>query len=116
MAEYTPGTLQRRSKEALGPEQLLGKSLPTSIDAEKAVLSAILLDDQNLTLVSDILRSTDFYARPHQLIYQAVLDIAQANKKCDLLVLQDHLGTRKLLSEEGGIEYLMELKENITSM
>ena len=116
MAEYTPSTLQRRSKEAPGPEQLLGKSLPTSIDAEKAVLSAILLDDQNLTLVTDILRAADFYARPHQIIFQALIDLAQAGKKCDLLVLQDLLGTGKLLTEAGGIEYLMELQEDIPSM
>jgi replicative DNA helicase len=116
MADYTPGTYLRRKESSNGTEQLLGKSLPTNIDAEKAVLSAILLDDQNLTLVTDILRASDFYARQHQGIFQAIIDIVQAGKKCDLLVLQDQLDKQKMLAEIGGIEYLMELQEDIPSM
>lgn len=116
MAEYTPGNYLRRKESSGGTEQLLGKSLPTNIDAEKAVLSAILLDDENLTLISDILRPSDFYARQHQGIFQAIIDIAQAGKKCDLLVLQDQLEKQKMLAEVGGIDYLLELQEDIPSM
>lgn len=115
MANYLPVTGQRR-KEASSSEGILGKSLPTNIQAEKAVLSAILLDDQNLTLISDILKPSDFYTKAHNVIYQAVLDLAQENKKIDLLVLQDHLQSKKLLDEAGGIEYIMELQEDIPSM
>ncbi len=115
MAEYTPGIYQRR-KEAPSTEHILGKSLPTSIEAEKAVLSAILLDDQNVTLVTDILRASDFYVKQHQYIFQAIIDVVSSGMKCDLLVLQDHLTNKKLLEEAGGIEYLMELQEDIPSM
>ncbi len=115
MAEYTPGIYQRR-KEAPNTEHILGKSLPTSIEAEKAVLSAILLDDQNVTLVTDILRASDFYVKQHQHIFQAIVDVVSHGLKCDLLVLQDHLANKKLLDEVGGIEYLMELQEDIPSM
>jgi replicative DNA helicase len=115
MAEFTPGIYQRR-KETPSAEHILGKSLPTSIEAEKAVLSAILLDDENLTLVTDILRATDFYVKQHQHIFQAIVDIASSGLKCDLLVLQDQLINKKLLDEVGGIEYLMELQEDIPSM
>ena len=117
MVEPTAGTLQRRSRESTtSPEQLLGKSLPTSIEAEKAVLSAILLDDQNVTLVTDILRPSDFYVKAHQILFQAIVDLAQAGKKCDLLVLQDFLDIKKVLGDVGGIEYLMELQADIPSM
>jgi replicative DNA helicase len=116
MADYPSGTGQRRKDPTQSPESLLGKSLPTSIEAEKAVLSAILLDDQNLTLVTDVIKPSDFYNKRHQLIFQAVLDLAQANKKIDLLVLQDHLQSSKHLDEVGGIEYLMELQADIPSL
>ena len=63
---------------------LLGRSLPASIDAEKSVLASILLNSQNLTLVSDTLRPADFYNKQNSLIYKSILDLAQENKKIDL--------------------------------
>jgi replicative DNA helicase len=98
------------------PEAILGKKLPSSYDAEKSVLAAILLNDENLTLVSDILKASDFSNKQHSTIYQAVIDIAQANKKIDLLVLQDYLNSKKLLDEAGGLPYLIELQEDIPSI
>lgn len=103
-------------KDHQSAENLLGKSLPTNIEAERAVLSAILLDDQNLTLVTDILKPTDFYHKSHQHVFQAVVELAQANKKIDILVLQDYLQTKKLLHDAGGVEYLLELQADIPSI
>jgi replicative DNA helicase len=115
MSEYPSRTGQWR-KESASPEGLLGKSLPSSIEAEKSVLSALLLDDQHVTLVSDILKPPDFYSKQHEIIYQAVLELAQANKKIDLLVLQDHLQTNNQLENAGGLEYLMALQEDIPAL
>jgi len=105
-----------KRRDRSSAESVLGKSLPTSIEAEKAVLAAILLNDENLTLVSDILKPSDFHNKAHQYIYHAVLDLAQSGKKIDLVVLQDALESKQLLTEVGGIGYLMELQEDIPSM
>ena len=98
------------------PEAILGKKLPSSYEAEKSVLAAILLNDENLTLVSDILKSSDFSNKQNSIIYQTIIDIAQSNKKIDLLVLQDYLNSKKLLDEVGGLAYLIELQEDIPSI
>lgn len=95
---------------------ILGKNLPASVDAEKAVLSAILLNEENLAHVSDFLRSNDFYTRNHQIVYQALLDLSQAGKKIDLVVLQDFLESKQELENIGGIMYLMGLQEDIPSI
>lgn len=110
-----PGASFKRQASQQSSE-LLSKSLPTSIEAEKAVLSAIMLDDQNLLSVSDIIRPQDFYLKQHQNIYQSLIDLAQSGKKIDVLVLQDTLDKKKQLEESGGIEYLMELQEDIPSV
>ena len=102
MVDYVKGGAFRR-KEAPPTESILGKSLPTNLEAERAVLSAVLLDDQNLSPVSELLRPADFYNKRHQIIFQAIVNLAQANKKLDLLVLQDALQTSKQLEEVGGI-------------
>jgi len=41
----------------------ISKNLPANTDAERAVLAAILLNDENLTLVSDLLKPSDFFVR-----------------------------------------------------
>lgn len=97
-------------------EGILGKSLPANIDAEKSVLAAILLNDENITLVSDLLRPSDFYQQSHQIIYQALMDLSQQNQKIDLVVLQDYLDKESNLDRCGGLIYLMELQEDIPSI
>jgi replicative DNA helicase len=97
-------------------ESILGKRLPTSIDAEKAVLAAILLNEENLAHVSDFLIPKDFYNRAHQVIYQALVDLSQFGKKIDLVVLQDHLETKKELENIGGLMYLLGLQEDIPAI
>lgn len=105
-----------QENKVIQTESVLGKKLPASVAAEKAVLAAILLNDENLTLVTDILKSSDFSLKQHQIIYQSIIDLAQSNKKLDLLVLQDYLDTKKLLDSVGGITYLIELQEDIPSI
>lgn len=106
----------RPKKREGSTDLIIGKSLPTSTEAERSVLASILLNDENLTLVSDLLKSQDFYFRSHQIIYQAVIDLAQENKKIDLVVLQDHLEKNGQLQDAGGISYLMELQEDIPAI
>ncbi len=97
-------------------ETLLGRMLPASIEAEKSVLAALLLNADNVTLVSDLLKAQDFYTPQHQIIYQGILDLAQSNQKVDLVVLQDHLVKKNELEACGGMMYLMELQEDIPSI
>ncbi|MCF7800049.1 replicative DNA helicase [Candidatus Babeliales bacterium] len=97
-------------------EKLLGKNLPYSKDAEKAVLAAILLNSQNLTLVTDTLKANDFYDNANSVIYQVIFDLAQANQKIDLVVLQDELEKIEKLEEVGGLMYLLELQEDIPAI
>ena len=94
----------------------VSKNLPVNLDAEKSVLASILLNDENFSLVADLLIPTDFYLKAHQNIYQTISDLVSKNKKIDLLMLQDELEKRGVLNESGGIEYLMELQEDIPAM
>ncbi|MFH0898153.1 MAG: replicative DNA helicase [bacterium] len=106
----------RSGHQAERTEGILGKNLPASIDAEKAVLAAILLNDDNVTLVSDLLGPEDFYSKQHQVLFQAILELSQASKRIDLVVLQDHLEKNKELEAIGGLSYLIELQEDIPAI
>lgn len=106
----------RNKKQNAQAHNFLGNNLPTNLDAEKSVLAAILLNSNNLTLVSDVLKPADFYLKQHQIIFQAMLDVAQTDHQIDILVLQDELEKKQLLEASGGVVYLMELQEDIPSI
>ena len=114
--QHQSSVARQKNKYATDPENIVGKSLPYNLDAEKSVLAALLLNDENITLVSDVLKSTDFYMKHHQVLYQALLELAQISQKIDLVVLKDHLETKSLLETAGGFMYLMELQEDIPSI
>jgi replicative DNA helicase len=98
------------------PEKLLGKALPFSLEAERAVLSALLLNDEYLIQVCEALTAQDFYQVPHQIIYQTILDISRQQKRLDLITVQDELSKKEHLESIGGVEYLLSLQEDIPAL
>jgi replicative DNA helicase len=105
--------IQRRSGAS---EAFLSKNLPASIDAERALLSAILLDESHLTEIADTIVPEDFYLKQHQLIYKALRSLSTDQKKIDLVVLHDFLIKEGLEQQSGGLSYLLELQEDIPSL
>lgn len=105
----------RINEKNVAPEQLLGKALPANIDAERAVIGALLLNDSWVTQVSEVLSANDFYSPQHKIIYEHIVNLAQQYKRIDLVTLQDELKKRGQLEAIGGIVYLISLHEEIHS-
>lgn len=94
-------------------EKMLGRTLPFSIDAERAVLGSLLLHDASLTTVLELLSPQDFYAPPHRAIFEAVCSIGQRRERLDIITLQDELEKNGTLQKIGGTVYLLSLQEDI---
>lgn len=101
--------------KVVSTQKILGKSLPFSLQAEKAVLGALLLNDEQMPTVAEYLLPSDFYQPAHQILFQLLLDLAQQRKRIDLVVLQDELEKKNELEVVGGILYLVSLQEEIHS-
>lgn len=86
---------------------------PHNLEAEQAVLGAILMDSQVLTLVSERLRPDDFYRQGHQRLFQAMLNVAERGEPVDLVTVVAELQNTKLLEEVGGVSYLTELADSV---
>ena len=97
-------------------EKIVGRSLPGNIDAERAVLGALLLNDEYVAQVVEKLVPTDFYHPPHQIIFQAIINLSQQQKRIDLVTLQDELTKTKNLDNIGGVVYLISLQEDIPAI
>jgi replicative DNA helicase len=88
------------------------KAPPHSIEAEQAVLGALMLDNDRWDTVNETLLPTDFYRREHRLIYEAMVAQSGAGKPLDVITLSEVLRTSGNLAEAGGLDYLGELVTN----
>lgn len=86
-----------------------GKVPPQSLDAEKSLIGAVLIDDNVLADVSDKLRAADFYDKSHETIYASMMRLYEKHKPVDLLTLSEDLQTKDQLDTVGGSSYLTEL-------
>lgn len=90
--------------------------LPHDDEIEKAVLGAIILENESLEEVLPILRKpTDFYDPKHQLIYKAIIDMYNADHKIDMLTITSWLRKAGLLKQAGGPVYVVELTQRVNS-
>ena len=88
-----------------------GRVPPSDVEAEKAVLSAILLDNDAIHLLVTELRPDDFYHPSHRLLYQAMIELRDANQPVDLTTLADHLLSGEILDRVGGPMMLAEIAD-----
>jgi replicative DNA helicase len=86
---------------------------PQNIEAEQAVLGSVLLEQEALTVTSEILMPDDFYRTSHQKIYQAILTLSDKGEPVDLVTVTAELADQNLLDEVGGVSYLAELANSV---
>lgn len=87
-------------------------ALPFSVDAEKAVLGAILRDPGSLVLVEAMLRPEHFFLDAHQKIYAAITELSAQSESADIITVADKLRQFEGEQQFLGPAYLVELTEN----
>lgn len=92
--------------------QWAGQSIPASIDAEEAVLGAILTNPDKYAVVRGFLKATDFFLLRHQYIWQALGRIQERKESIDYLTVSTELKAMDKYAEIGGGAYLTQLINN----
>ncbi|QAY67518.1 replicative DNA helicase [Paenibacillus protaetiae] len=90
-------------------EMVFDRVPPQNLEAEQAVIGAILLQSEALITAMERVRSEDFYSAPHQHIFEAMIELAENNQPVDLVTLTAHLQDKQLIEEIGGVSYLARL-------
>lgn len=93
------------------PQGQPGRVPPSDLSAEKAVLSAILLDNNTIHNVVTEVQEEDFYHPAHQLLYQAMVRLKDGNQPVDLTTLASHLQAHDLLEAVGGVLGLADIAD-----
>jgi replicative DNA helicase len=88
---------------------------PQNLEAEKAVLGAILLDNQALYKALEVISPDEFYLPKHCRIFEAMIALAEQNQVIDLVTLSDHLQHVGALEPIGGNAYLTDLAQSVAT-
>lgn len=82
-------------------DTLVEKIPPHSMEAEQALLGALLLDGDALNRVVELLKPADFYATHHQYIYDAALDLFNRNEPIDIISVSETLNEKLVRDGRG---------------
>lgn len=86
---------------------------PHNLEAEQAVLGAILLENDALISAVELVGPEDFYRAAHQRIFETMVRLSEEAEPIDLITLSTRLKDQGLLEEVGGIGYLTELANSV---
>ena len=89
--------------------------IPKDTEAEKAVLGAIIEDNEILDSILPILSANSFYNGEHKHIYSSMLELLKQHKPIDELIIGDELKKSGYYAEVGGLGYLAELVDSVPS-
>ena len=85
------------------------KTLPTNLEAEQAVLAAVLMDNRALERVSEFLKPEHFSHPAHQEIYKLAMRQFSAGIPFDIITAKNYLDQQGTLESVGGVDYLTQL-------
>lgn len=82
---------------------------PCNLDAERSVLRAAFVDNNVVDEALAEVKAEDFYAENHRLTFAAMVELHNAGRQFDAILLADELDRLGRLDQIGGREFLIEL-------
>src|SRR5947209_518906 len=82
---------------------------PQDVDMERALIGALLINQNAMYEVADVVGADSFYAGKHRTIYDAMLTLYAKGEPIDVVTVSGKLKERKQLADIGGGAYLTEL-------
>ena len=92
-------------------DELLNRQMPQSIEAEQAVLGAMLIDPASVPVVVELLKPEDFYAPENRKIFETIYAMFASTQKIDAVTVLDELKTQGEYDAVGGRAYFFQLMD-----
>jgi hypothetical protein len=114
MTEAKPRQPSTRGR--LRPVPDPGRQPPHNLEAEEAVLGAVLTAGQPIVDVAAVLEEADFYRPAHRAIWRAILRLADRDQPTDPVTVLGELGHSGELADVGGAPFLHTLVEAVPTV
>ncbi|WIW70680.1 MULTISPECIES: replicative DNA helicase [Anaerosinus] len=86
---------------------------PQNIEAEQAVLGAMLIEKEAISKVAEFVKGADFYREAHRIIFDVMLELFNKNEAVDLVTVIELLRKNDQLEKVGGIAYVTSLANSV---
>ena len=97
-------------------ENIIRKIMPHDDDAERAVLTSMLMSSKAIQEVQEIIKGGDeFYNKVYGTIFETITDMENSGQKVDPVTLKDRLGEKGLPSEVASLSFIMEIMKDSSS-
>ncbi len=93
----------------------LGKMPPQSVEAEEAVLGALLVNPASITRVVETLSPESFYKPAHKILYGAIVDLFNKSEPVDIVTVSEYLRDIDKLEKAGGRAYINDIAMNVVT-
>lgn len=108
MAKSFNGSTRTAMRDSSG-EQFLERPLPHSVESERAILGAIMLDNGLVNQAIELLKVEDFYVRAHQQIFRAMISLSERGSEISAILIGEELRRDGTLELAGGVAAINDL-------
>lgn len=99
----------------MAPEETALTSQPHNVEAEVALLGSLVLNNEIAGEIIGYIDRSSFYRPAHQILFDVIVELYDARKPVDLVILRDELTRRGALDRVGGVEYLTQIADAVPS-
>ena len=89
------------------------RAVPHNLEAERALLGSILLDNSALNMALEVVGKDDFFSEAHRITFEKMVAISEKNRTIDLVTLSEELSKDGLIEKAGGAAYLAALTDGV---
>lgn len=94
--------------------EVMGKIPPNAKDLESSILGLALNEKGKFDEIQDLLKPEHFYSEPNQIVFSAMMALANKSFPIDILTVKDQLERTSQLEAVGGVHYLVSLSSSVT--
>ena len=107
--------MERRGRIREVPSGATGDALvpPHDLDAERAVIGAMLVSETAVSVVGEVLAVEDFYSETHRVLYGAMMRLYSRGEPIDQLTLTNELRSMGEFDRIGGRQYVFRIVESV---
>jgi len=100
-------------RAAQTPPQASGRVPPQSLEAEMAVLGAVLLDNNAFSIATESISAEAFYKKAHHDIFAAMETLSSRGEAIDIVTLSEEMKQHTTFQTAGGAAYLTQIMDSV---
>src|SRR5262245_11466431 len=92
---------------------LLDRPLPSALDAERALLGAIMRNNSCMAEALDLIKASDFSVSPNRIVYGHMIGLWELGKPIEEVTLVHAMTAPGEIQQVGGVAYLTSLTDSV---